>query len=141
LSHKFFAFYCILDEGTFTSVFSGKKKLIVSYKTVEIKVLTNFFFYFLIEESGSLQITTDPDSGGPNIYGSRSGTLTRWIARNPYHTRTLYRSKEVVTRMNGCREMLDSSKDSLKLDAMKRIIAMLAKVNDLFSFFVFVCKS
>jgi hypothetical protein len=36
--------------------------------------------------------------------------------------------------VNGCREMLDSSKDSLKLDAMKRIIAMLAKVNDPFRF-------
>jgi hypothetical protein len=39
-----------------------------------------------------------------------------------------------MKRVYGCREMLDSSKDSLKLDAMKRIIAMLAKVNDPFSF-------
>jgi hypothetical protein len=36
-----------------------------------------------------------------------------------------------LKRVHGCREMLDSSKDSLKLDAMKRIIAMLAKVKDL----------
>jgi hypothetical protein len=45
-----------------------------------------------------------------------------------YHTHTWY--EEFVKRVHGCREMLDSSKDSLKLDAMKRIIAMLAKVND-----------
>ena len=39
------------------------------------------------------------------------------------------------------REMLDSSKDSLKLDAMKRIISMLAKGRDVSDLFPAVVKN
>ena len=39
------------------------------------------------------------------------------------------------------REMLDSSKDSLKLDAMKRIIAMMAKGRDVSDLFPAVVKN
>ena len=39
------------------------------------------------------------------------------------------------------REMLDSSKDSLKLDAMKRIISMMAKGRDVSDLFPAVVKN
>jgi hypothetical protein len=62
-----FLLYYLLTEGTFTSVFTDNKQ-IRSHKIVEIRVFLNFFC-LLMEgsgpRSGSVQIITDPDPGGP----------------------------------------------------------------------------
>jgi hypothetical protein len=65
----FYNFFCILFfNGSFTSVFNR------SHKTVEIKGFS-YFFCLIMEGSGSIQITTDPDPEGPRTYGSGSTSL------------------------------------------------------------------
>ncbi len=63
----------LLFEGTFTSVLKRKSHKEFT-KQVEIKFF-HTFFCSIMEGSGSVQILTEQDPGGPKTYGSGSTTL------------------------------------------------------------------
>jgi hypothetical protein len=69
-------FCLLLTVGTFTSVFQDK-----SHKTVGIKVFLNFLLVMGV--SGSIQIITYPDPGGPKIFGS--GPLVLRLIDSPWN--------------------------------------------------------
>ncbi len=59
------AVFCfLLTVGAFTSVFKDNK--LSNHKIVEIKAFLNFWLVgAMIRIQGSVQIITDPDTGGP----------------------------------------------------------------------------
>ncbi len=61
----FFLQYLLLNVGIIIS----DNKLFRNLNTVEIKVFSKLFC-LLMERSGSVQIITNPDSGGPKTYES-----------------------------------------------------------------------
>ncbi len=76
----YFSFFCLLPtlEGTIASFFKDKKSQ-RSHKTLERKV----FLTILLDE-GRIRILpltneSGPDPGGPQTYGSGSGTLVSYI--------------------------------------------------------------
>ncbi len=75
---QFLSLVTVLTKCTFTWSVLKDKKLLRSHETVCGNQGFAQFSPFSMDESRSLQITTDPDPGDPKTHGSGSGELTGW---------------------------------------------------------------